>query len=75
MIMPGRSCVAGIAIRVKLLALIAEVPREDLAFERFHNSRALSDIVQCGIFLRKMPLERSGFGVQQLWNRYSLSLL
>src|ERR1035437_9508604 len=31
MIMPGRICVAGIAIRVKLLALVAEVPRENLA--------------------------------------------
>src|ERR1035438_6706748 len=31
MIMPGRSCVAGIAIRVKLLAVDAEVPREILA--------------------------------------------
>jgi len=28
MIMPGRSCVAGIAIRVKLLAVFAEVPRK-----------------------------------------------
>jgi hypothetical protein len=37
--------------------------------ERFHNSRALSGIVQGGIFLRKMPLDGSGFGVQQLWIR------
>ncbi len=28
-------------------------------------------IVQGGIFLRKMPLESSGSGVQQLWNRYN----
>jgi hypothetical protein len=27
--------------------------------------------VQGGIFLRKMPLEGSGFGVQQSWNRYN----
>jgi hypothetical protein len=39
--------------------------------KRFHNSRALSGIVQGGIFLRKMPLEGSDFGVQQLWNRCS----
>jgi len=39
--------------------------------KRFHNSRALSDTVQGGIFLRKMPLESFGFGVQQLWNRCS----
>src|ERR1022692_2393537 len=37
--------------------------------ERFHNSRALSGIVRGGIFLRKMPLDVSGFRVQQLWNR------
>jgi hypothetical protein len=36
------------------------------ATERFHNSRALSGIVQGGIFLRKMPLESSGFEIQQL---------
>ena len=41
-------------------------------FERFHNSRAFSCIVQGGIFLRKMPLEVRGFKVQQLWNRYRL---
>jgi hypothetical protein len=40
-------------------------------FERFHNSRGLSFIVQGGIFLRKTPLEDCGFGVQQLWTRWS----
>jgi hypothetical protein len=39
--------------------------------ERFHNSRALSGFMQSGISLRKMTLEDSGFGVQQLWNRCS----
>src|SRR5271157_4052218 len=39
--------------------------------ERFHNSRSISSMVQGGIFLRKMPLDGSGFGVQQLWNRYT----
>lgn len=37
--------------------------------ERFHNSRALLEIVKGGVFLGKMPLEVGGFGVQQLWNR------
>src|SRR5271157_3874949 len=41
--------------------------------ERFHNLRALSGIVQGGIFLRKMPLDGGGFGVQQLWNRCSVT--
>jgi hypothetical protein len=49
------------------------------SLERFYNSRALSGIVQDGIYfhpsdedlllgpqLRKMPFEDSGFGVQQL---------
>jgi hypothetical protein len=53
-----------------------------LVLERFHNSFALSGIVQGGIHFhpsdenlslgtpeRKMPLEASGFGVQPLWNR------
>ena len=42
-----------------------------LPLERFHNSRALSGIVRGGIFLRKMPLDGSGFRVQQLWNRFN----
>ena len=41
----------------------------NLCLERFHNSRTLSDAVQGGIFLRKMPHESSGFEVRQLWNR------
>ena len=41
--------------------------------ERFHNSHALSGIEQGGIFLRKMPLDSGGFGVQQLWNRCSFA--
>ncbi len=41
-----------------------------LHLERFHNLRAPILIVQGAIFLRKMPLESSGFGIQQLWNRY-----
>ncbi len=39
------------------------------AFERFHNSRALVDIGQLGIFLRKVPLEFNGFGGYRLWDR------
>jgi hypothetical protein len=38
---------------------------------RFHNSRALSGFMQRVIFLRKMTLEDSDFGVQQLWSRGS----
>ena len=41
------------------------------SLERFHNSYALSGFVRGGIFLRKMPLEGGGLGVQQLWNRCS----
>jgi hypothetical protein len=39
--------------------------------ERFHNSHTLAGIVQGGIFLRKMPLDSSAFGVDRLWNRCS----
>ena len=39
--------------------------------ERFHNSHAHAGSVQGGIFLRKMPLDGGGFGVQQLLNRCS----
>ncbi|MGB6687295.1 MAG: hypothetical protein WBE76_05585, partial [Terracidiphilus sp.] len=39
--------------------------------ERFHNSRVLFGVVKGGFFLRKKPLEGSGFGIQQLWNRCS----
>src|SRR5665213_2732564 len=54
--------IALIAFRVYQLELVK--------LERFHNSRALSSIVRGGIFLRKMPLDGSGFRVQQLWNRF-----
>jgi hypothetical protein len=45
-----------------------------LSIERFHNSCALANFLQGGIFLRKMPLGSSGFGVQQLWNRCTATI-
>jgi hypothetical protein len=42
--------------------------RGRVILEWFHNSRAFSGILPGGIFLRKMPLEGSRFGVQRLWN-------
>jgi hypothetical protein len=50
-------------------------PRSKVAWnvhlERFHNSRALTGIMQGGPFSMKGPLNGSGSGVQQLWSRYS----
>jgi hypothetical protein len=45
--------------------------RAVVGLERFHNSRAVCSVAKGGIFLKKKPLEACGFGVQQLWNRYS----
>ena len=38
--------------------------------ERFSNSRGVTNVVQGGFFLRKKPLEVSGFALHQLENRY-----
>jgi hypothetical protein len=39
--------------------------------ELFSNRCSPFETVRGGFFLRKKPLGRSGFGVQQLENRYS----
>jgi hypothetical protein len=63
---------------------MSEFPaRASLHLERFHNSRAIAGIEQDGFYfhpsdedlslgtpVRKKPFSGSGFGVQQLWNRY-----
>jgi hypothetical protein len=57
-------------------ALVRDALREHLrrlevhALERFSNSRGVTNVVQGGFFLRKKPLEVSGFALHQLENRY-----
>ena len=43
--------------------------------DRFSSSRGVFRGVQGGLFLRKRPLKRTGFPLQQLENRYSESSL
>ena len=45
-----------------------------ISLERFQNSFAPFNAAEGGIFLRKMPLDSSGFGMHQFCNRSSVSV-
>ncbi len=62
-------CVGHQGNRTKIVNCEGQLIWKGRALERFHNSRGLSCVVQGGIFLWRMPLESSDFGVKQLWNR------